>query len=132
MFESARGDLIGAVVMRVTDDGAPDAADMEPMAEAARTYADFDAIGHDETDGYPTAELTAAEAEALLPHLVRVYVPIASVFVDIDTEYIAILRYGRPLSAEEQEKYDMEVTETTSRCNFVAGSVPESIKNKLK
>ena len=74
----------------------------------------------------------SAEAEALLPHLVRVYVPIASVFVDIDTEYIAILRYGRPLSAEEQEKYDMEVTETTRRCNFVAGSVPESIKNKLK
>lgn len=132
MFESARGDLIGAVVMRVTDDGASDAADMEPMAEAARTYADFDAIGVDETDGYPTAELTAAEAKTLLPHLVRVYVPIASVFVDIDTEYIAILRYGRPLSAEEQEKYDMEATETTSRCNFVAGSVPESIKNKLK
>ena len=113
--------------MPATIGGAEQAATTELYTEA--TARD---IGYDETDGYPTAELTAAEAEALLPHLVRVYVPIASVFVDIDTEYIAILRYGRPLSAEEQLEYDMEVAETTRRCNFVAGSVPESIKNKLK
>ena len=131
---SEYGELTGAVVMRVTGDGTPATIGGVEPAATAELYTEATAqdIGHDETDGYPTAELTAAEAEALLPHLVRVYVPIASVFVDIDTEYIAILRYGRPLSAEEQEKYDMEVTETTRRCNFVAGSVPESIKNKLK
>ncbi len=134
MFESARGDLIGAAVMRVTGDGtSATIGGVEPAATAElyteATVRDTDIV---EPDGYPTAELTAAEAKALLPHLVRVYVPIASVFVDIDTEYIAILRYARPLDAEEQLKYDMEVTETTRRCNFVAGSVPESIKNKLK
>lgn len=134
MFESARGDLIGAAVMRVTGDGTPATIGGAEQAATAELYTEATVRDTDivEPDGYPTAELTAAEAKALLPHLVRVYVPIASVFVDIDTEYIAILRYGRPLSAEEQEKYDMEVTETTRRCNFVAGSVPESIKNKLK
>ena len=131
---SEYGELTGAVVMRVTGDGtSATIGGVEPAATAElyteATVRDTDIV---EPDGYPTAELTAAEAKALLPHLVRVYVPIASVFVDIDTEYIAILRYGRPLSAEEQLKYDMEVTETTRRCNFVAGSVPESIKNKLK
>lgn len=131
---SEYGELTGAAVMRVTGDGTPATIGGAEQAATTELYTEATArdIDHDETDGYPTAELTAAEAEALLPHLVRVYVPIASVFVDIDTEYIAILRYGRPLSAEEQEKYDMEVTETTRRCNFVAGSVPESIKNKLK
>lgn len=131
---SEYGDLIGAAVMRVTGDGtSATIGGVEPAATAElyteATVRDTDIV---EPDGYPTAELTAAEAKALLPHLVRVYVPIASVFVDIDTEYIAILRYARPLDAEEQLKYDMEVTETTRRCNFVAGSVPESIKNKLK
>ena len=126
-LESARGDLIGAVVMHMTDDEAPAAADMTPRAETAAVEQQFA-----ETSGYPTIELDAAAAEALLPHLVRVYVPIASVFVDIDTEYIAILRYMRPLDVEEQLKYDMEVTETSRRCNFVAGSVPESIRNQLE
>lgn len=132
IFESERGIITGAVVMRRIDDDAPEAADMMPQAEASRVNADTDLIGVDEAYGYPTAELDAAEAEALLPHLVRIYVPLCSVFVDIDTEYIAILRYERPLDAEEQEKYDMPTTETTRRCNFVAGSVPESIKNALK
>ena len=133
-FVSEYGELTGAAVMRVTGDGTPATIGGAEQAAAAEMYTEATARDTDivEPDGYPTAELTAAEAEALLPHLVRIYVPLCSVFVDIDTEYIAILRYERPLDAEEQKKYDMEVTETTRRCNFVAGSVPESIKNKLK
>lgn len=133
-FESDRGDLIGAAVMRVTDENASAAVETEDFPEAAVVYTRTAATGEQfaEISGYPTIELDAAAAEALLPHLVYVYVPIASIFVDIDPEYIAILRYARPLDAEEQLKYDMEVTETSRRCNFVAGSVPESIKVKLK
>lgn len=88
-------------------------------------------------DLYPTVTLDAAETAALMPQLVCVQTPLSSVFADIDTTYFAVVRYTYPLSEEDAKKYygaDVpveSVTRSSERFLFVAGGVPESVKNKF-
>ena len=131
VFTSAYGTLTGATVLRAVATETPEAERAEPMAAERVLCLSYQDVDYG-TAGYPSVTLTAAEAEALLPCLVRNYVPLSSIFVEIDTEYFAILNYERPLDSEEQLKYDMEATESTRRCDFAAGFVPENIKNALK
>lgn len=139
IFTDDGGVIIGATVL-YTGGGMLDGALAEKgneMAEAAESYsasgsavtiADVDLRTYD----YPSIELTAAEAEALLPHLACGDAAISSVFLDIDTEYYVILRTAHPVNREDQEKYGVETTEREMRCDFIAGSVPESIKVRFK
>ena len=132
VFTAEYGTLTGATVLRMVATEAPEAERAEATAADTVLYQSCRDVDYSNAYGYPSVTLTAAEAEALLPYLVRTYVPLSSIFVEIDPEYFVILNYERPLDSEEQLKYDMEVTESTVRCDFAAGFVPESIKNLLK
>lgn len=87
---------------------------------------------------YPTVTLDAEEAAALLPQLVRVQTPLSSAFADIDTTYFAVVRYSYPIAEEDAEKYygadvpASEVWQSSERFLFVAGGVPESVKNRFE
>ena len=89
-------------------------------------------------DLYPTVTLDTEEAAALLPQLVRVQTPLSSVFVDIDATYFAVVRYSYPIAEEDVRKYygaDVPaetVARGSERFLFVAGGVPESVKNKFE
>ena len=78
------------------------------------------------------------QAAALLPQLVRVQTSLSSVFVHIDTTYFAVVRYSYPIAEEDAEKYygadapASQVWQSSERFLFVAGGVPESVKNKFE
>lgn len=140
-FFTTDGDLIIGATVLYTGGGRLDGAVVNKaveMGEAAESYSATGGsairVGADTSFyyDYPAIELTAVEAEALLPHLARGYASISSIFLDIDTEYYVILRTAYPADEETNEKNDIKSTEQRTYRNFIAGSVPESVKTRFK